>query len=66
MGMAVREPVSRAGREDVALPAGEVGPVDFWVLRRLALSCAWAGIIWSQPIATTGTTVWVVDGSGCY
>ena len=28
----------------VALPSGEVGPVDFWALRRLALIWAWVGM----------------------
>jgi hypothetical protein len=29
-------PVLKAFMEDVALPVTEVGPVDFWALRRLA------------------------------
>src|SRR6266480_2843874 len=59
-------PDLRALREDAALPSGEVGPVDFWALRRLALSWAWMGMVQSQPIASTGATVSTVDGGGCY
>jgi hypothetical protein len=32
-------------REDRALPSGEVGPVDFWALRRLALIWASVGMV---------------------
>ena len=38
-------PDLRAFREEAALPSGEVGPVDFWALRRLASICAWVGIV---------------------
>jgi hypothetical protein len=58
-------PDLRAFREEAALPAGDVGPVDFWALRRLALSCAWVGMVRSQLIASTGAAVSAVDGSGC-
>jgi hypothetical protein len=37
-------PDFRALREEAALPSEEVGPVDFWALRRLALICAWVGM----------------------
>src|SRR5450432_3340558 len=33
-------PDFKALSEEAALPSGEVGPVDFWELRRLALVCA--------------------------
>ncbi len=47
-------PDLRALREEVALPSGEVGPVDFWALRRLAFSCAWVGMVQSQIRGSTG------------
>src|SRR6266404_786882 len=46
-------PDLRALREEAALPSGEVGPVDFWALRRLALIWAWVGIVessWGQGV----------------
>jgi hypothetical protein len=33
-------PDLRAFKEEAALPSEDVGPVDFWELRRLALICA--------------------------
>jgi hypothetical protein len=38
-------PDLRALRDEAALPSGEVGPVDFWALRRLALIWAWVGMV---------------------
>jgi hypothetical protein len=37
-------PVLRAFMEERALPSTELGPVDFFALRRLAKSCFWDAI----------------------
>ena len=66
-------PDFRALSEDMALPSGEVGPVDFCALSRLALICASVGMVESSwdtaggwPTASTGATVSTVDVGGCY
>ncbi len=38
-------PDFRALSEEVALPSGDLGPVDFWALRRLALIWASVGMV---------------------
>ena len=55
-------PDLRALSEEAALPSGEVGPVDFWALRRLAFSCAWVGMVQSQIRGSTRGAVSAVDG----
>ena len=48
-------PDLRAFREEAALPSGEVGPVDFWALRRLAFSVpGWAWFSLRQEVARDG------------
>src|SRR6266481_1067063 len=59
-------PDLRALRDEAALPSGDVGPVDFWALRRLALIWAWVGMGESQLTANTGAAASTEDGGGCY
>src|SRR2546426_10431769 len=59
-------PDLRALSADLALPSGDVGPVDFFAFRRLALICASVGMVQSQLIASTAAAVLAVNGGGCY